>query len=40
VAQAPSLHQEQRRLQAYHPMGLEFYGRRRSRFMIETVLAH
>jgi hypothetical protein len=27
-------------LQAYHPMGLAFYGRRRSRFMIETVLDH
>lgn len=25
-------------LQAYHPMGLAFYGRRRSRFVIETVL--
>jgi selenocysteine lyase/cysteine desulfurase len=27
-------------LQAYHPMGLAFYGRRRSRSMIETVLGH
>jgi len=27
-------------LQAYHPMGLAFYGRRRSRFVIETVLDH
>jgi hypothetical protein len=27
-------------LQAYHPMGLAFYGRRRSRFVIETVLGH
>jgi selenocysteine lyase/cysteine desulfurase len=26
-------------LQAYHPMGLGFYGRRRSRSFIETVLA-
>jgi len=25
-------------LQAYHPMGLAFYGRRRSRFVIETIL--
>jgi len=25
-------------LQAYHPMGLAFYGRRRSRFIIETAL--
>jgi hypothetical protein len=25
-------------LQAYHPMGLAFYGRRRSRLVIETVL--
>jgi hypothetical protein len=25
-------------LQAYHPMGLAFYGRRRSRFVIETAL--
>lgn len=27
-------------LRAYHPMGLAFYGRRRSRFVIETVLDH
>lgn len=26
-------------LQAYHPMGLAFYGRRRSRLVIETVLS-
>ena len=25
-------------LQAYHPMGLAFYGRRRSQFIIETAL--
>jgi len=27
-------------LQGFHPMGLGFYGRQRSRAMIETVLAH
>jgi hypothetical protein len=27
-------------LQACHPMGLAFYGRRRSRFVIETILGH